>query len=165
MNETELELKVKEYEDYINEHISNVKVAYMQYGDKLCKALNISPIVLLRNVNAHDKSKWSEEEFDAYRQYFHPCSDETPNKEWFNMGWVHHQNNNPHHPEYWIDRSDDGKILTMPPVYIAEMLLDWQAMKIKFGGNNYDYYMQNRDKKPFSEETKKILDEVIKIFK
>ena len=49
----------------------------------------------------------------------------------------------------------------MPALYIAEMLLDWEAMSMKFNGSTYDYYIKNRDKKPFSENTKQILDKVV----
>lgn len=153
----ELQIKEQEYISYINEHRRNVLAACMQYDVALCKALNISIHSLTANILEHDKSKFSEEEFNAYRNYFHPCSGEEKDEEAFNKAWEHHYSNNPHHPEYWYNQGKD-----MPPVYIAEMLLDWQAMKMKFGGNNYDYYMKTRDKKPFSENTRKILDVVVK---
>lgn len=160
---TEKQLKEKEYLAYINEHIANVRLAYEKYGKQLCEVLNISQYELLSNINKHDQSKYLEIEFNGYRQYFYPCSDETKDKTLFDLAWIHHQNHNPHHPEYWIDRSSSKyKIMDMPLVYIAEMLLDWQAMKIKFGGNNYEYYIENRDTKPFSDNTKAILDKVVK---
>ena len=43
-----------------------------------------------------------------------------------------------------------------------EMILDWEAMSMKFGGNTYDYYIKNRDTKSFTEKDKKILDIVLK---
>lgn len=158
----EKELKEKEYLNYIEEHISNVKIAYMHYSEQLCRALNISNKDLFINVSKHDQSKYSEEEFDAYRQYFHTCSNEKKDKELFDKAWVHHYINNPHHPEYWVDMH--GYVRDMKPIYIAEMLLDWEAMSMKFGGSTYDYYMKEKDNKPFSDNTKKILDEIITIF-
>lgn len=156
---TELELKEKEYLDYINEHISNVKMVYINYGEELCKLLNVSKFSLGENIDRHDASKFSDEEFDAYRNWFHTCSDEEKDKEAFDKAWHHHYTNNPHHPQYW-DRGD--YIEDMPRIFIAEMLCDWHAMSIKFNDNTYKYYLKERDKKPFSENTKKILDVVIK---
>lgn len=161
----EKDLKEKEYLTYIHEHISNVKIASIKYGPQLCELLNVSHIQLMMNITNHDQSKYSPEEFDGYRQYFYTCSNEEKNKELFDQAWIYHQNHNPHHPEYWIDRSEDGTIKDMPPLYIAEMLLDWEAMSMKFNNTTYDYYMKNKDKKPFSENTKKFIDKVIHIFK
>lgn len=160
----EKQLKEKEYTNYINEHIMNIRLAYIKYGEILCKKLNISNHQLLLNINKHDQSKYSEKEFDSYRQYFYPCSNETKNEELFNKAWEHHYKENPHHPEYWID-DDSNTINDMPNIYITEMLLDWEAMSMKFNNNTYDYYMKNKDSKPFTIKTKKIIDSVIDIFK
>lgn len=160
---SELSTKEKEYMMYINEHIANVKLAFEKYGDELCRLLNIKKYDLLKNVSKHDESKYTDKEFDGYRQYFYTCSDEQQDKELFNIAWIYHQNSNPHHPEFWVDRST-GDVVDMPNIYIAEMLLDWEAMSMKFNGNTRDYYLKNKYKKPFSDNTLAILDEVTKIF-
>lgn len=159
---SELENKEYEYTQYILDHIANVKSAFYKYGDRLCQELNINKMELEKNIYEHDMSKFSSEEFDAYRNYFYPYSNEEKDEDAFELAWEHHYKNNKHHPQYWCN---NGKIEDMPNIYIAEMLCDWQAMKMKFGGSNYDYYMEERDKKPFSEKTKNTLDRVINIFK
>lgn len=156
---TELEMKEKEYIKYINEHCSNVRIAFLKYGEQLCRLLNVSLHSLEENINRHDQSKFSEEEFEGYRNWFYPCTDEEKNKEEYDKAWIHHYTNNPHHPQYWIR---DGYTEDMPSVFIAEMLCDWQGMAIKFGTSTYEYYLKERDKKGFSENTKKILDVVVK---
>ena len=161
---SELEKREKEYRHYIIEHISNLLLAYQKYGNKLCIKLNVPFGDLRVLINEHDNSKWSKEEFDGYRQYYYPCSDETPNKDIMNKAWEHHYKNNPHHPEYWVDENT-GDIKDMDPLYITEMLLDWEAMSMKFNNNTYDYYIKERDNKPFSENTRKILNDIILIFK
>ena len=83
----ELDSKEKEYMAYIDEHISNVQNAYLKYGEILCKLLNISTFDLYEKVSIHDQSKYSEEEFDAYRNYFYPCTDEKKDKEAFDLAW------------------------------------------------------------------------------
>lgn len=160
----EKKLKEKEYLNYINGHIMNIRTAYIKYSEKLCKALNISERELMCNVTIHDQSKYFEEEFEGYRQYFYPCSNEKKDEKIFNDAWEHHYNINKHHPEFWVNEYTNEPE-DMPIIYIAEMLLDWEAMSMKFGDNTYEYYMKNRDKKPFSDNTKKIIDSVIDIFK
>lgn len=154
--------KEKEYMNYISEHIDNVYVAHMKYGPELCKLLNLVPSKLAVRIFEHDKSKLSEEEFEPYRQYFFPHDGEEKDKDLFNKAWEHHYTVNSHHPEYWIE---DGKPTDMDNYAIAEMLLDWEAMSVKFGNTTYEYYMKERNKKPFSENTKNILDSIIYIFK
>lgn len=161
---SEKELKESNYRNYINNHISNVKIAFIKYGKILAKEFNINYNTLSDHINNHDHTKYSEEEFEGYRQYFHPCSDETPNKELFDLAWRHHYKNSPHHPEYWVDE-DNNIIIDMEPIYIAEMLLDWEAMSMYFNNNTYDYYMKEKDNKPLSENTKKFIEKVINIFK
>lgn len=160
---SELEMKEQEYMNYIEEHIANVKTVFQKYGDRLSQELHINKFELERNIYKHDMSKFSDDEFNAYRNYYYPCTDEKVNKEEFNKAWEHHYRNNPHHPQYW---EIDDNIQDMPNIYIAEMLCDWEAMSMKFNSNTYEYYLKERDKKPFSENTKKILDVVVeKIFK
>ena len=152
------ENKEIEYEQYISNHLHNVRLAFEKYKFKLCSALNISINSLEENINRHDQSKYSDEEFDGYRQWFYPYDNEEKNKKQFDGAWEHHYKNNPHHPEYWIR---DGYIEDMPPIYIAEMLLDWESMSMHFGNDIRDYYRSERNKKPFSENTKKIIDSII----
>ena len=158
----------KMYLKYINEHINNVKKSYELYGKQLCYALDIPIYKLEIAVRTHDASKLQEEEFEAYRQYFYTADGEEKNKDLFNLAWNHHQKVNKHHPEYWvmIDNDIEGniKILDMDNLYIAEMLLDWSAMKMKFGGSNKQYWFDNRDKKLLSENTKRKIDKIIEIF-
>lgn len=161
---SEKDLKERKYREYIDEHIANVRIAWLKYKDILCEKLNINPYTLSNNINNHDHTKYSEEEFEGYRQYFHPCSDEEPNEELFNLAWKHHYKNSPHHPEYWVNE-DNNSIRDMEPIYIAEMLLDWEAMSMKFGENTYDYYIKEKDNKPFSDNTRKLIEQVIDIFK
>ena len=160
----ELRLKENEYKAYIKEHFTNVNTAFLKYGINMAKRLFITPGALYVRVIKHDDSKYLKEEFDGYRQYFYPCSGEEKNEKLFNDAWKHHYKNNDHHPEYWVDEVT-GDIKDMPVECIAEMLLDWEAMSMKFGGNTYDYYMKEKDNKPFSENTKKVIEDLIGLFK
>lgn len=45
----------------------------------------------------------------------------------FDRAWLHHQNVNPHHWNYWLLRLDDGnqRALSMPDRFVREMVADW----------------------------------------
>ena len=157
---------IDQYKDYVNTHIRNVKVAYNKYADVLKDVLGINKKELLERVLNHDKSKWSADEFEGYRQKFYPVEGEEPNEDIFDKSWFHHLKNNDHHPEYWtyVDDNNKDKILDMPDICIAEMILDWATFSIlKQDDNEFiEYYKNNRYNKPFSNNTRDKLDKVMK---
>lgn len=84
----------------------------------------------------HDLSKFGLSEIFAYgRQFFGDKGD----PDGFSHAWLHHQNINPHHWEYWIMRSGhnrgnkaaDGEhesfAIPMPETYVREMIADWMG--------------------------------------
>lgn len=142
--------KEKEYFDYIKEHISNVMKAFDMFGETLCKELKVSPETIKKQCLVHDQSKYSSEEFEAYRQWFFPEEGEEKNREIFDKAWFHHYSVNKHHPEFW---SLSGKLKKMPDNYIIEMLLDWAAMSMKFKNSPVDWWNSNKGKFNFHPET------------
>ena len=151
--------KEHEYDSYIKEHINNVKKSfnYRVYAIKNALQLSNDEIMELKNkIMKHDESKYSEEEFEPYRQWFHPEPGEEKNKELFDKAWEHHYTVNDHHPEYWKGKD-------MSKVAIAEMICDWEAMSHKFGGNPLEYFEKERykKKKVMSEKTFEIVDNAL----
>lgn len=81
----------------------------------------------------HDLSKFGTKELPHYgRQFFGDKSD----PEGFAEAWLHHQNVNPHHWEYWIPRTGHirdsadivgSKAMPMPLKYAEEMVADWMG--------------------------------------
>lgn len=75
----------------------------------------------------------------------------------FKDAWEHHQVRNKHHWNYWTYDLEkfyslpgvelqDCKLATprpMPLKYIKQMLCDWEAMNIKFGGTSQKYYLEH----------------------
>lgn len=156
----------EQYKNYIAEHVGNVKLANEQYGKALCIILGVNPKDVNDLVAKHDQSKFLDGEFDSYRQFFYPEDGEEKNKQLFDLGWLFHQNRNPHHPEFWILRDGHNiRIMDMPKKYIVEMLLDWAAMGYKFKDTAYNYYQKEGSKKPFSDNTRKLVESVIDILK
>lgn len=167
-----IERQEEEYRKYINEHIQNVKRAYEEYGVIVARTLGLyskEETDLLKNINVHDISKFSESEFDGYRQYFYPFPGMEKDEMKYNKAWLQHIHHNPHHPEHWVlpQDADASKniILDMPRVYIVEMILDWIAMGYKFNSKVYDWYEKEKDKKPLSEFTRVLVERCMKALK
>ena len=158
---------VEDYFDYIKDHRKNIKLALKKYGREICFKLKINYEKLKNIIDNHDLSKFSDDEFEYYRQFYYPNKNEIPNENLLNIGWLHHQNNNKHHPEYWILRNNNNQtiILDMDNYSIAEMLLDWEAVSIAKNGATYKWYLKEGQYKIYSDNTKDKIEKLIKIFK
>ena len=136
--------KDQEYYDYIKEHISNVQKAFAVLGKSLCSKAHVPISVVSDLVAEHDQSKYSDEEFPGYRQWFYPKKNETKSREIFDEAWKHHYTVNKHHPEHWVKK--DGTARPMPDMYVVEMILDWSAMCFKFGGDPESWYYEEKER-------------------
>lgn len=139
-----IKAKLKMYKDYfkyIMEHKVNVfKVCWK-------KKMYLHAIT-------HDLSKFSPAEFFPYAEWFYgeygtnidstllliPQIKEKHErcKAKFEKAWRHHYRRNKHHWNHWVGTN-------MPIKYISQMICDWDAMSIKFGGTKYEFYMNNYD--------------------
>lgn len=159
---------IDKYKDYVNTHINNIKIAYNKYKYILEDVLNIDLKELLQRVLNHDKSKWSKEEFEGYRQKFYPVEGDKISDDIFNDSWFHHLKNNDHHPEYWtyVDDKDAKKIQDMPDICIAEMILDWATFSILKNDDKefIEFWEKNKYTKPISTNTRvkveKVMDKI-----
>jgi len=94
--------------------------------------------VPLGRLLVHDISKFTGAELPHYgRQFFGDKSDPIG----FAGAWLHHQNHNPHHWEYWVPRSGHGtgpdypaNPLPMPETYVREMVADWMGASRAYDG-------------------------------
>lgn len=154
-----------EYEEYLDKHINAVKIAF----DWICVNLpelvkDYDADVLGECICAHDYSKWDDEEYFAYCEYFY--GEKTPEVELeFDYAWLHHQHNNPHHWQHWLLREDDGglKALEMPYLDVIEMVCDhWAFSWVK--DNLYeifDWYDKNKGKMVLHENTKSLYEDIL----
>ncbi len=141
--------KTRDYLDYIEEHYENVQKAWNELKEK-CKDMTFMHddfryFCIQDQIDNHDYSKLSCEEFVQYRQKFYSIPGEEINKDLFNSAWEHHKKENAHHWEHWT------KLLTMRIPYDQEiacvhMVCDWMAMGYKFGDTAKNYYEENKDK-------------------
>lgn len=164
----------KEYNDYIKEHKQNVKKAFQWlkvnlpeiFGSEYIK----SECESLCGYN-HDLSKYSEEEYDAYDKYFYSEEIDENQIKNFNLAWLHHIHNNPHHWQYWILVNDDpdlGEILLdMPEQYIIEMICDWWSFSWKKGDLNeiFNWYEERKEHIKLSLITRAKVENILGLMK
>lgn len=148
-----------QYDEYLTGHISNVQKAY-EYLKENILAINNKEIDEI--ISHHDASKYSEEEYDAYANYFYGDK----NQEEFDKAWLHHQKANPHHWQYWVLINDeDGTYATpMDYKYIIEMICDWWSFS--WSKNKLDEifnWYKNQDNMILHDNTRKIVDNILNL--
>ena len=137
--------KIREYCDYIDEHLNNVFKAWGIVQDA-CNDMNVIYDdhlfwVIDQMIKEHDISKMSHAEFIPYQRNFYPVEDKDGSD--FPEAWEHHKDQNPHHWENWT------KIQTGVPNELAChcvcMVCDWMARGMKFGDTAEKYYEDHKD--------------------
>ena len=151
LNLLEIEGKRQECRDYIEEHRNNVKTVWLNilkcpelrnmvnagmYGNQTG---TVFEHIISQNIDIHDMSKYSEEEFEPYRRHFHSVNEKEKEESTFDYGiaWQHHKDNNKHHWQYWSERHI---VNDMPWQYVVEMFCNHAAMSIKFGGTALEWF-------------------------
>lgn len=151
INKILIKEKEKEYKKYIKYHKQNILRAYIEFLN--CEELKeiiynadiFSP--LYDRVLKHDDSKYSKEEFDAYRKQYHPINEQEKrlNKLAFEQAWLHHWTNNDHHwqnRQYW---AEEWALSNKTKLACLENVIDWLAMGYHFNNRPYEYYEKHKD--------------------
>lgn len=147
----------QKYLSYIAEHRENIGKAYHMYKFILAPYIIDSTWFINEIVLEHDASKYSKEEFEAYRQKYYPREGEVVNEELAEEAWVHHYSVNHHHPEFYTMLNEKAPgIGHMPMLRMIEMILDWTAMSIKFKDSPYNYYIKNKRQKFLDDKHKTV---------
>lgn len=154
----------EKYKQYVLTHKERVKKFSIWLQRNLPEIFNSIDINVFNElINEHDDSKFSEEEFEPYANFWYNDSDHYDYDPEYEAAWEHHWMNNEHHPEYWLGQD-------MPYIYILEMLCDWGSFGIA-NGNILElvdyYYSEARDdnEKNLSANTKKIIEEILEQIK
>lgn len=119
---------VAAYMNSLMAHIRHVQTAALRLGLKI------------EDVEHHDASKWSDEEFLAAVERFHGGD---PNPDRYARAWLHHIHNNPHHWQYWMfpdgfvprNSSVEKGVMEMPRRYALEMVADWMGSSMAYTGS------------------------------
>jgi hypothetical protein len=106
----------------------------------------------------HDLSKLSRHEWLPYAKQFFGDGEEPMRMA---KAWLHHQNHNDHHWEYWITRTshlntpaviEDITPLDMPEQAIREMVADWLGASRTYSGidpkskREWPWYLKHKSK-------------------
>ena len=164
----------QQYDEYLFSHIRNVQRAWSEILRPYLVEQGMSEDELEEidfRMKAHDASKLDKEEYKPYAEWFygeHPDGGEA--KDAFDLAWVHHQNHNEHHWQYWvlIQDTDDPKYLSldMPKEAIYEMLCDWHSFSAKDPESTaYHWYNINKENMLLSDNTISVVDSLIAVFK
>lgn len=156
----------KAYFDYINEHIKNVQMTFEKLGEVLYNVFDFSYEQVAERVKVHDESKYSDIEFNGYRQYYNPKPACRPRQDLLDRAWEHHYQNNDHHPEYWMIQNNlTTHIRPMSADAIAEMFFDWAAMGVKFKSRPDIWYKNTGYKElPLNEVTRQTIERILEEF-
>jgi len=153
---------------YFQETVVPHKIAVYQAGVELLKNKELGLYLpsgdrelFLRNLWIHDMSKFSADEAFGYALYNRKTGS---GKEGFERSWHHHKMNNPHHPEHWLNPNRSGILepLTMPHIYVFEMIADWIGAGKTYGSTLEEWLPKNIDK--FVFQSPKIVASIIKQF-
>lgn len=146
----------REYDEYLTKHIQAVKACFGLFP--FWKEARYE-------LTEHDLSKYSEDEYCSYDDYFYPKKDSCFEKERFKYAWLHHQNTNKHHWQYWVLINDEDGIeaLKMPDIYVYEMVADWGsfAYQKQDGNELIKWYESHKDKMILHEDTRKKVEELV----
>ena len=154
-----------QYDEYLNSHVSNVKKGY----DWLC--INLPELIkpeladaIAENIYMHDQSKYSDEEYVPYAEYFYGKSKSKKVESDFNYAWLHHIHYNPHHWQYWVLKHDDEpeEALEMPEEYVIEMICDWWSFSHKTGNLSeiFGWYEKHKGM-TLHENTRKLVEKIL----
>jgi hypothetical protein len=155
--------RTEEYIQYITDHINEVRKQYNKYKPLFIKlfpevfATDETTLYMDYIIDIHDNSKYSDSEFALYRDYYFPGPEGKISEKDFNLGWLHHIHNNPHHSQYWIYYDDENGSVTaydIPDVHIVDLLCDWLAMSAYKKDTVWSYWESKGKDKIYSNSTK-----------
>ncbi len=115
----------------------------------------------------HDLSKFSPVEWGPYVETFYGSKPSPRDASGaydpsrvggaFDIAWLHHQHCNPHHWQWWVLRGDEDaqKVLSMPLIYLKEMLADWRgAGRAQGKPDTAGWYRKNKNKMVLHPESR-----------
>ncbi len=174
-----------EYDKYLSMHRACVRHALTWILSRLPEdSLNkiypkVNTTALTLQVEAHDLSKNSPKEYEAYDDFFYATNRTNEIKEAFDYAWLHHLHHNPHHWQYWVLKDDDGskssmKALKMPDDYVLEMIADWWSFSWKDYIVSHDkvdlyeiftWYSEHKDSMLLHADTKKQVEATLDLIR
>ena len=155
--------KIREYLNYLEEHILNIQKAWLEIQEKCNDMFFIQDDNYYENIGQavieHDLSKVSEFEFIQYQKSFYP-SENQKDKYDMSESWKHHLDNNSHHWENWTKKYSTGLYKQDWVVSCVHMIIDWMAMGYKFNDTAQSYYEKNKHKINIPDKARKLMYQI-----
>lgn len=160
----------KEYDQYLREHQGNVIKGYMWIKDNLDHYSDLLSDDSF--IYHHDESKWDEDEYAAYDDFFFGSNDNECRHD-FQKAWNTHVHCNPHHWEHWTNidkatRDENGFSVTltaieMPFRYVIEMICDWWAFSWKKNDlfEIFDWYEEHKNEIILGSATRQVVESIL----
>ena len=177
-------LKEKEYMKYLSAHISGVvrnfnlyfyPLVTQEYPDVTLESVSITELQAAISDKAftikdHDSSKYSDEEFFAYRKHYYPTQTEKSYgdeylsrvEEEYNEAVKHHYANNEHHQEHWVDANNT--LIDMSLSAIVEMICDWLSVGDYYKSSTLDWWHSDEsdtERSYMTEKTRTITEDIL----
>ena len=159
------------YDAYLTQHRDNVRKGAEWIRANLTDVLSGYEGFYNDICWDHDASKNTREEYFAYDEYFYGGRHTNAVKEDFNLAWLHHIHNNPHHWQHWVlinDDPDEGTVaLRMPYRYVLEMICDWWAFS--WSKDNlyeiFNWYDEHKSHMILHKDTRDLVEEILDAIK
>ena len=134
-----IELSLRKVKGIVG-HIRNVQDNCLALGEKLIERgeIDLGREIIARAFR-HDNSKFYGIEWDNMAPGVEITDGGAKLK--LKLAVNHHNQTNPHHPEYW------GSIHQMPRVAVGEMVADWKARSEEFGSSLRDWIVNSATKR------------------
>ena len=156
------------YSKYLTQHTGNVLKGYEWIRENIPEIMETLGMDIECQIrHHHDSSKYLPAEYNAYDQYFYGGEKTEEVKKNFNLAWLHHIHNNPHHWQHWVlinDEPGEGMvILDMPYNYIVEMICDWWAFSWAKGNLHeiFSWYDKHKEYMKLSDNTRKSVEDIL----
>lgn len=164
------------YDEYIKEHKNNVHRAFEWLEMNIPEIFGSNDEGILAECRYqcdfnHDSSKYDEDEYKSYDEYFYGRNKSYEVVNNFNHAWLQHIHKNKHHWQHWVlinDDPDKGEIiLDMPDVYIIEMICDWWSFSWKKGNLReiFAWYHEHKDYMKLSDYTRNKVEDILAAIK
>ena len=157
----------EQYNLYLLNHARNVKKGFWWFQ------IHRTDIFQELGIDLERLAVLQQEEANRYDEYFYGTGEKTYEEidKDFNLAWLHHIHNNPHHWQHWVlinDDPDKGEIvLDMPVEYIFEMICDWWSFS--WAQRNpttiFDWYDEHKYYMKLSEGTKNTVEYILQEMK
>lgn len=165
----------QQYEEYLFNHRSNVIAAFEWFETnlpELFEDLDVGVDIRHQIVMGHDASKNTSEEYEAYDRYWYGGNKSYKVVYEYDIAWLHHIHNNPHHWQHWVffKHDDPMEAITtfeMPVNYIIEMICDWWSFGWESGNLHeiFTWYDDRKDYIKFHDKTRKRVESIFVLMK